>query len=152
MIAAYSPQARGRSERAFHTHQSRLVKELAMHNITTMAAANRYLQKVYLPAFNKEFMQPSTLPDSAFIPWIGNNLDEILCEQHPRTVGRDNCVTFKNLILQIPANDYRCNYIKANVRVHRYLDGSFAVFHGPRKLASYNPRGELMDQKKAHNQ
>jgi hypothetical protein len=107
---------------------------------------------VYLPEFNKEFMQPSTLPDSAFIPWIGNNLDDILCEQHSRTVGRDNCIRFNNLILQIPANDYRCNYIKANVRVHRYLDGSLAIFHGPRKLASYNPRGELMNQKKAQNQ
>jgi transposase len=152
MIAAYSPQARGRSERAFHTHQSRLVKELELHNITTMEAANSYLEKVYLPAFNKEFMQPSTLPDSAFIPWIGNNLDDILCEQHSRTVGRDNCISVNNLTLQIPANDYRCNYIKASVRVHRYLDGSLAVFHGPRKLASYNPRGELMDQKKVLNQ
>jgi hypothetical protein len=152
MIAAYSPQARGRSERAFHTHQSRLVKELAMHNITTMAAANRYLKKVYLPAFNKEFVQPATLPDSAFISWIGNNLDDILCEQHSRTVGRDNCITFKNLILQIPANDYRCNFIKSNVRVHRYLDGSLAIFHGPRKLANYDQHRKVPPQKKVQNQ
>lgn len=152
MIAAYSPQARGRSERAFRTHQSRLVKELALHNISTMAAANHYLEKVYRPAFNKEFMQTAMLPDSAFVPWIGNNLDDILCEQHSRTVGRDNCVSFNNLILQIPANEYRCNYIKATIRVHCYLDGSLAIFHGPRKLAHYDAQGNVLTLKKAQNQ
>lgn len=152
MIAAYSPQARGRSERAFHTHQSRLVKELALHNISTMAAANHYLEKVYRPAFNKEFMQPAILPDSAFVPWIGNNLDDILCEQHSRAVGRDNCISFNNLILQIPANEYRCNYIKATIRVHSYLDGSLAIFHGPRKLAHYDAQGNVLTLKKAQNQ
>jgi transposase len=152
MIAAYSPQARGRSERAFHTHQSRLVKELALHDIRTMEAANLYLKESYLPAFNEEFMQPAMIPGSAFISWIGGDLDDILCEQDSRTVGRDNCVSFNRLILQIPANDYRCNYIKVRVRVLRYLDGSLAIFHGPRKLASYDQRGELMTQKKAQNQ
>lgn len=151
MIAAYSPQARGRSERAFHTHQSRLVKELALHDIRTMEAANLYLKESYLPAFNEEFMQPAMIPGSAFISWIGGDLDDILCEQDSRTVGRDNCVSFNRLILQIPANDYRCNYIKVRVRVLRYLDGSLAIFHGPRKLASYDQRGELMTQKKAQN-
>ena len=152
MIAAYSPQARGRSERAFHTHQSRLVKELALHDITTMESANRYLQEVYLPAFNAEFTQPATTPGTAFIPWIGNNLDDILCEQHSRTVGRDNCVSFEGLPLQIPANDYRCNYIKVRVRVHRYLDGTLAIFHGPCKLATYDQQGELQTQRQAQNQ
>jgi len=152
MIAAYSPQARGRSERAFHTHQDRLVKELALHNITTMAAANTYLEKVYRSAFNTEFMQPAPLPDSAFVPWIGHNLDDILCEQHARTVGRDNCLQFNNLVLQIPANTYRCNYIKVKVRVLCYLDGSLAVFHGPRKLAHYDEQGKLLSQDNVQNQ
>ena len=152
MIAAYSPQARGRSERAFHTHQSRLVKELALHDITTMEAANCYLGETYLPAFNAEFTQPATTPGAAFIPWIGNNLDDILCEQHSRTVGRDNCVSFEGVTLQIPANDYRCNYIKARVRIHRYLDGTLAIFHGPRKLAIYDQQGQLQIQKQAQNQ
>ena len=152
MIAAYSPQARGRSERVFHTHQSRLVKELALHNITTMEAANRYLEEIYQPNYNEEFMQIATLPDSAFIPWIGNNLDDILCEKEERTVSRDNCVSFEGQTLQIPANDYRCNYIKARVQVYRYLDGSLAIFHGPRKLASYDQHGKLLEQKKVQNQ
>ena len=101
MIAAYSPQARGRSERAFKTHQERLVKELALAGITTMEAANRYLQQVYLPAFNAEFSKPAATPGSAFVPWISGNLDDILCEQYSRTVGRDNCVSFEGVILQI---------------------------------------------------
>jgi transposase len=152
MIAAYSPQARGRSERMFSTHQNRLVKELALYNITTMAEANRYIEENYLPAYNQEFMCRPAIPDSAFIPWIGNNLDDIFCEQYSRTVGRDNCVSFERKTLQIPANDYRCNYIKVRVRVHRYLDGTLAIFHGPKKLANYNQQGELLIQKRVQNQ
>ena len=97
-------------------------------------------------------MQTATLPDSAFIPWIGNNLDDILCEKEERTVSRDNCISFEGQTLQIPANDHRCNYIKARVQVHRYLDGSLAIFHGPRRLANYNPQGKLLTLKKAQNQ
>lgn len=152
MIAAYSPQARGRSERAFKTHQERLVKELALADITTMEAANHYLKKVYMPAFNTEFMKPATTQGSAFVPWIGGNLNDILCEQYSRTVGRDNCVSFEGIILQIPANDYRCNYIKVKVRIHRYLDGTLAVFHGPRKLAAYDRKGNLQERLKVENQ
>lgn len=152
MIAAYSPQARGRSERAFKTHQERLVKELALEGIATMDAANRYLKGIYLPAFNAEFSHPAAGPGSAFVPWISNNLDDILCEQYSRTVGRDNCVSFESLILQIPADAHRCNYIKAKVRVHRYLDGTLAIFHGPRRLATYDREGHLQDQRRAQNQ
>ena len=67
MIAAYSPEARGRSERFFGTHQDRLVKELALYGITTMEAANRYIRDRYLPAFNAEFMVEPTEPGSAFV-------------------------------------------------------------------------------------
>jgi hypothetical protein len=148
MIAAYSPQARGRSERAFLTHQDRLPKELALHGITTMEDANRYLAKMYLPSFNAEFMKPATEEGSAFVPWIGSNLDDILCEQHGRIVTADNCVSFAGQILQIPANTYRCHYVKVKVRVHRYTDGSMAVFHGPRKLADYDAQGIQKKTKK----
>ncbi len=152
MIAAYSPQARGRSERAFNTHQERLVKELVLAGITTMEAANHYLKRVYMPAFNAEFMKPAATAGNAFVPWIGGDLNEILCEQYSRTVGRDNCVSFEGIILQIPANDYRCNYIKVKVRIHRHLDGTLAIFHGPRKLAAYDRQGQLQQQLKVENQ
>jgi transposase len=149
IIAAYSPEARGRSERAFRTHQDQLVKELGLHEITDMDAANRYLTQVYLPAFNAEFMQPAPEEGSAFVPWKGNDLDDILCEQDERTVSADNCVTFEGMTLQIPANRYRCHYVRVRVRVHRYIDGSLAIFHGPRKLADYDQNGKLKQVQKA---
>ncbi len=143
MIPAYSAEARGRSERNFGTHQGRLPQELAFHHITTMAAANRYLAKVYTPAFNAEFMHSPTEEGSAFVPWVGTNLDDILSEHYERTVTADNCVSFEGRTLQIPADKYRCHYVKVKVRVHRYADGSLAVFHGPRKLADYDTQGKL---------
>lgn len=148
MIAAYSPEARGRSERAFGTHQGRLPKELAFHGITKMEDANQYLRDVYLPNFNAEFKHPSSQEGNAFIPCLHVNLDDILCEQHERTVSPDNCVSFEGKKLQIPKNEYRCNYIRVKVRVHRYPDGSLAIFHGPRKLADYDSNGQLTNNGK----
>lgn len=145
MIAAYSPQARGRSERAFRTHQDRLPKELALAGITEMAAANRYLKQHYLPAHNAEFRQPSLESGSAFVPWAGTNLKEILCEHFERRVGGDNCVSFEGTKLQIPAQRHRCHFVKAQVRVHRYLDDTLAVFHGPRCLARYRADGQIIE-------
>ena len=146
MIAAYSPEARGRSERAFSTHQDRLSKELAFHGITDMDAATRYLAKEYKPNFNAEFMQPAPEEGSAFVPYIGGeNLDDILCQQEERTVSADNCISFEGMKLQIPPNKYRCHYVRVKVMLHCYHDGSFAIFHGPRKLADYDKHGELME-------
>jgi len=88
MIAAYSPEARGRSERMFRTHQERLPRELALAGITDMEQANRYLATVYRDAFNAEFMQPAMEEGSAFVDWIGGPLDDILCERFERTYGR----------------------------------------------------------------
>lgn len=147
MIAAYSPQARGRSERAFRTHQGRLPKELLAAGITTMEAASRYLAQVYQPAFNAAFKQPAQETGNAFVPWVGTALDDILCEQSERVVGRDNCVRFEQLNLQIPADRHRCHYVKARVRVHRYTDGTLAISHGPRKLAYYSPQGVIQQIK-----
>jgi hypothetical protein len=142
MIAAYSPEARGRSERAFGTHQGRLPQELALAGITNMTQANQYLAKVYRPAFNAEFAQPAMEQGSAFVPWIGGSLEDILCEQHERTVSSDNCVRFEGMILQIPADRHRCHYVKARVRVNRYASGAIALFHGPRGLAYFTPQGK----------
>jgi transposase len=148
MIPAYSPEARGRSERMFRTHQDRLPRELAAQNITNMDAANRYLKKVYQPAFNKEFRQKQLEEGSAFVPWIGTHIEDILCEHYERTVTPDNCVSFEGITLQIPPDKYRCHYVKAKVRVHRYIDSSLAIFHGPRKLADYDKNGNLKNKKK----
>jgi len=110
-----------------------------------MDAANRYLAQEYNPNFNAEFMQPPPEEGSAFVPWIGANLDDILCQQEERTVNADNCVSVDCYKLQIPPNKYRCHYVRVRVMVHRYRDGSLAIFHGPRKLADYDKHGKLME-------
>ena len=142
MIAAYSPEARGRSERAFGTHQERLPKELAKAGITDMAGANRYLQKRYRRAHNSEFAVRAAESASAFVEFIGTHLGDILCERFERTVGNDNCVRFDAMSLQIPADRHRAHYVKAKINVHRYGDGTLAIFHGPRCLAHYNDAGK----------
>ena len=132
MIPAYSPEARGRSERAFGTHQGRLPQELAAAGITDMDAANAYLRDAYLPAFNTEFAHPSREDGSAFVPCPSQVvLDDILCEQVARTVGKDNCVRVPGRVLQIPADRHRYHYIKAKVKVCRHMDGTLSLFHGP---------------------
>jgi transposase len=144
MIPAYSPEARGRCERQFGTHQGRLVHELKANGIVEMPKANLYLKEVYMPAINEEFTVKPMSEGSAFVPWNGIALlDDILCEQFDRTVGKDNCVSFDNIILQIPKDHYRCHYIKAKIRVHRYGNGDLAIFHGPRKLAGYDNKGKI---------
>ena len=142
MIPAYSPEARGRSERAFGTLQARLPKELADVGITEVAKANRFLKRRFLPAYNREFRVPATETGSAFVPWIGANLHDVLCLKEERVVRADNCVVYQNKLLQIPADRHRCHYVKAKVRVHEYPDHHLAVFHGPRCLAQYDTHGK----------
>ena len=149
MIAAYSPEARGRSERAFGTHQARLPKELAKAGITEMSAANRYLDQHYRHTHNSEFTVRAAEPASAFVEFIGANLSDILCERFERTVGNDNCVRFDGLSLQIPAGAHRAHYVKARINVHRYGDGTLAIFHGPRSLARYDVTGKEIKLKHA---
>lgn len=144
MIAAYSPEARGRSERMFRTHQERLPKELAAAGIIGMAEAKRYLKEVYMPFFNAEFMQPALEQGSAFVGYIGRDLAEVLCEQYQRVVGNDNCVAFEGLKLQIPEDRVRSHYVKVKVRVHCHPDGHMSVFHGPRCLGRYDKRGRVV--------
>lgn len=146
MIAAYSPQARGRSERAFRTHQDRLVRELTAAGITEMSEANRYLREHYLPAFNREFMQPAREEGSAFVALGSVDLKEILCEHFERVVRPDNCLSFEGTVLQIPPQRHRCHFVKTKVRVHRYLDDTLGVFYGPRCLARYSAAGQLVEE------
>lgn len=137
MIPAYSPEARGRSERMFGTLQKRLPQELRLAKITDREQANIFLKKTFIPAFNARFAVAAEEPDSAFMPWIGVGLENVLCIQEERVVNNDNTVHYKRITLQIPADKHRHHYVKCTVRVHEYTDGSLAVFHGPRKLADY---------------
>jgi transposase len=145
LIPAYSPEARGRSERVFRTRQDRLPKELALAKITDRAAANRYLTEQFLPAYNRRFAVPATEPGTAFVPWVGTSLAEILCVQEERVVANDNTVRYQGLHLQIPPDPHRFHYVQATVRVHAYPNGTLAVFHGPRCLARYQPDGRVIE-------
>ena len=151
MIAAYSPEARGRSERAFRTHQGRLPKELAKAGITEMKEANDYIKKQYLPAFNQEFAVKAAEGGTAFIAHESKALFEILCERYERVVGKDNCVQFEGLSLQIPKDQHRYHYIKARVNVLRHLDGLISIYHGPRRLGRYTAKGNLIQENKVNS-
>lgn len=144
-IAAYSPEARGRSERAFGTLQDRLPKELQQAGITTLAAADRYLREVYLPEHNARFAVPPEHAGTAFVADHAGVHREVLCVHEERVVGNDNCVRYRNLALQIPPSPLRAHFVRARVRVHDYPDGTLAVFHGPRCLARYDRAGRLLD-------
>lgn len=147
LIPSYSPQARGRMERLFKTLQDRLPKEFALAGVRTIEQANRFLQRRYLPAHNRRFSVAPAEAGSAFVPWIGSNLWDILCVQEERVVGNDNTVRYHNRLLQIPEDAHRRHYVKAKVRVHEYPIGTLAVFHGPRCLARYHANGKLMELK-----
>jgi len=142
-IPAYSPEARGRSERMFGTLQERLPKELALAGITEIEAANRFIRQVYLPRHNARFARSAACEGTAFVAVDPALLAETLCIEEERIVARDNTVVFGNRRLQLPASQARAHYVKANVKVRQYPDGSLAVFHGPRRLARY---GATSDQ------
>ena len=144
LIPAYSPEARGRSERMFGTLQKRLPQELRLAGITEMAEANCFLKEVYLPLHNARFAVPAEGQGSAFVPFAGA-LDDILCVHADRVVGNDNTVRYRGLTLQIPPDRHRHHYVKARVRVHEYPDRTLALFHGPRCLARYNADGEPIE-------
>jgi len=145
-IAAYSPQARGRSERMFGTLQDRLTKELRLAGITEITAANRFIREVYLPAHNARFAQAPALPESAFVAADPELLKEILCVQEERIVARDNTVAYAGRRLQLPPSPLRAHYVRARVVVRQYPDGTLAVFHGPRLLARYDAAGAIVDE------
>lgn len=148
-IPSYSPEARGRMERVFGTLQSRLPPELRLAEIATLEAANHYLREEFVPDYNARFAVPAAEEGSAFIPYAGRPLEDILCIQEARQVGRDNCVIWKGLSLQIPPQRHRHHYVKASVRVHEYPDGRLAIFDGPSCLARFHPTGKPIDVPRA---
>lgn len=143
-IAAYSPQARGRSERAFNTLQDRLPKEFALAGISTVEAANRWLREVDIAEHNERFAIEAEQEGSAFVMDATGAWREILCIQEERTVGNDNTVKWQRLSLQLPPSRLRPHFVKAKVRVHAYPDGQLAVFWGPHRLADYEPDGTII--------
>jgi len=142
MIPAYSPQARGRSERNFGTWQGRLPQELRLRGIDTIEAANQFLREHYIAEFNHRFQVPPAQRGSAFVPCCRRkDLDLIFSLQFERTVNRDNTVSFQKLALQIERVSWRGTLAGCNVTVHQHLDGTLSLTHGPHRLGRYTAQG-----------
>jgi len=144
MIPAYSPQARGRSERSFSTWQGRLPQELRLRGIATVEAANRFLREEYIGEFNRRFQSPAAERGTAFIPCPRRDLELIFSLQFERTVNRDNTVSFQHMVLQIDKVSWRGTLAGCTVTVHQHLHGSITLTYGARRLGRYTAQGQPM--------
>ena len=144
-IPAYSPQARGRSERLNRTFQDRLVNELRVAGVTSLTAANAYLVETFLPRHNATFARPPRDPASAFVALGAVDLDTVLCHEETRVVGRDNTVRLRQQILQIAPQPGRRSCAGMEVIVRQHLDGRYTVTRGPVQLGVFNPDGRPVD-------
>lgn len=142
-VRAYSPQARGRSERVNRTLQGRLVNELRAHGIRTREDANRYLRDHYRADYDARFAKPAADPASGFVAVSAGDLDHCLCVRGERVVNRDNTVVLGQTVLQIPQQPGRRSCQGLRVLVRQHLGGGFTVHAGPRLLAGYDARGRL---------
>ncbi len=143
-ILGYSPAARGRSERVNRTLQDRLVNELRVAGITTVPAANRYLRERFIPAFNTEFARLPADPASAFVPLGRVDLDQILCVEEERVVGRDNVVSIAGVALQVAKQPGRRSCAGLRVLVRRHLDAQYSIWYGARCLGRYDRQGHTL--------
>jgi hypothetical protein len=139
MIPAYSPQARGRSERNFGTWQGRLPQELRLRGITDLERANEFLRTEYIAQFNNKFTVAAALKGSAFVRLRRRDLDWIFSSQHDRTVNNDNIVEFDNRVFQIEKTRWRDTLAGQSVVVHEHLDGRMSIRYGPHVVAQYAP-------------
>jgi hypothetical protein len=137
MIPAYSPQARGRSERNFRTWQRRLPQELRVKGITTVEEANRFLRQSYIAELNGRFAVPAAQPESAFVPASGKDLDRIFSVQQERVVNRDNTVSVGGRVLQIDRVRWRGTLAGCRVLVCEHLDGPVSVYYGPHLVGRF---------------
>ena len=141
MIPAYSPEARGRSERNFSTWQGRLPQELRLRQLRTLEAANRFLREDYITEFNRRFQVAPRQRGNAFVPCRSRELERIFSLQFERSVNRDNTVSFQNLSLQIERVRWRATLAGCQVVVHQHLDGTLSLSYGPHGLGRYDATG-----------
>ena len=141
MIPAYSPQARGRSERNFGTWQGRLPQELRQAGCTTREQANRFLREHYVAEFNGRFQVAAAERGNAFVPCPQRDLERVFSLQFERTVNRDNTISFQNLTLQIQPVKWRATLAGCTVTAHQHLDGTLSLSYGPHCLGHYDAAG-----------
>jgi hypothetical protein len=144
-IPAYSPQARGRSERLNRTLQDRLVNELRVAGIATVPAANASLRDVFLPRHNATFSHAPRDPEPAWVPLGACDLDQVLCHEKARIVGQDNAVTLDRVVLQLAPQPGRRTCAGLEVVVRRHLDGRHAVWRGTQRLGLFDAAGKPVD-------
>lgn len=137
MIAAYSPQARGRSERSFGTWQGRLPQELRMRGIRDLEPANEFLRGTYIAEFNAKFAVAAAQKGSAFVRARRSDLDWIFSVQHERTVNQDNTISVQNRVFQLEKTRWRNTLAGQTVIVHQHLDGRVSIRYGPHVIAQY---------------
>jgi len=142
MIPAYSPQARGRSERSFGTWQGRLPQELRLKNIDTPEQANAFLNDHYIGEFNSKFMVTAPEKGTAFAPIHRRDLDRVFAVRQERLVGNDNTIQFANHVWQIPSTPFRATLAGCRVLVYEHLDGTFTVGYGPHTVARFTASGD----------
>jgi len=147
MIPAYSPQARGRSERNFSTWQGRLPQELRLRQLGTLEAANRFLREEYIAEFNRRFQVAPAQRGNAFVLCRNRDLERIFSLQFERSVNRDNTVSFQNLSLQIQRVRWRATLAGCQVVVHQHLNGTLSLTHGPHCLGRYDAGGAPLPAK-----
>ena len=134
-ITAYSPQAKGRIERLWKTFQDRLLHELRLNGITTIAAANTYLHRSFLPRYNRRFRRPPADPEAAYRPSPPQGrVEAILCFKHSRVLSRDHVFPFEGQTWQV----LRCKEILAltgkTIEVRKTTRGAVQAWHGAHRL------------------
>jgi transposase len=141
LIPAYSPQARGRSERSFRTWQGRLPQELRLAGMTTLPAANEFLRERYMAEFNQRFKVSAAHSGTAFVPCPRQDLERVFSLHHERVVGRDNTVSFARLTLQIERQKWRSTLAGCRVTVYEHLDGTLSLGYGVHEIGRYSAEG-----------
>ena len=143
LIAAHSPQARGRKERLYRTVQGRWPQELRLQGITTRDAANVWLATDGRARFNRRFQVAAAQAGTAFVPTTVD-LDRVFSIHHERVVNNDNTVHVGRRRLQIAANPLRCHFVRCRVIVHEHVDGTWSISHGPHVIGRYTADGQLV--------
>jgi len=142
MIPAYSPQARGRSERRFRIWQGRLPQELRLAGITTVEEANRFLRERYIPEMNRKFGVQAEQPGHAFVPLHGQDLDQTFSVQTERVVAKDNTVQIGDRCWQIERTPWRGTLADCRVTICEHLDGRVTIVYGPHVVGQFPALGE----------
>ncbi len=144
LILANSPQARGRCERIFGTWQGRLPQEFRLRGITEVKAANEFLRNDWIAMHDASFSVKAEQSGTAFLPYTGNQLDQIFSQQHDRVIDNDNTVRYENRCLQIPQQTFRFSLARCPVLVCEHLDRTISLHYGPHRLGHYDSQGQLL--------